>query len=148
MNRIRKRQFSAFMWMGALALLMSFCCVQSAIADTYTLDSALSGRDDLDWTVASSYSGTYSRDPAANDTIVIPANMIAKVTAGSASWTLINSFTRIVPRDKAVFEVNVPSDAAERAVLSIPVTENGLSQATNSGTLLTDFYKFNPTRPR
>ena len=117
------------------ALPMALCCVMSAIADTYILDSALSERDDIDWTAAASYSGTYSRDPAAGDTVEIPADMTAKVTAGSASWTLINTFTRIVPRDGSVFEVEVPSSMAERAVLSIPVTEYLISGAKNTGTL-------------
>ena len=119
---------------GLAAMALSFCAM-SAAADTYVLDAALSGRDDIDWTVSSSYSGTYPRDPAANDTVEIPAGMVAKVTAGSASWTLVNTLTRIVPKDGSVFEVNVPADHEGRAVLSPPVTEHGISGAKNSGTL-------------
>ncbi len=119
---------------GLTAMVFSLCAM-SAIADTYVLNSALSGRDDIDGTVASSYSGTYSRDPAANDTVEIPAGMVAKVTAGSSSWTLINTLTRIVPKDGAVFEVVVPDTYGGRAGLSVPVTEYGISGAKNTGTL-------------
>ena len=134
MNMTKGKNFcsSARSGMGALTLML---CAMSAIADTYVLDSALSGRDDIDWTVASSYTGTYSRDPAANDTVEIPAGMTAKVTAGSTSWTLINTLARIVPKDQAVFEVNVPGTYEGRAVLSVPVTEYGLTGAANTGTL-------------
>ena len=69
---------------GRAALVLMLLALP-VVADTYVLNSALSGRDDIDWTVASSYSGTYSRDPAASDTVEIPAGMVAKVTAGSAS---------------------------------------------------------------
>ena len=117
---------------GVVTLML---CAMSAVADTYVLDSALSGRDDIDWTVASSYTGTYLRDPEANDTVEIPAGMVAKVTAGSASWTLVNMLARIVPKDQAVFEVDVPDTYEGRAVLSVPVTEYGISGAKNSGTL-------------
>lgn len=117
------------------AVVMFSLCVLSAVADTYVLNSALSGRDDIDWTVASSYSGTYSRDPAASDTVEIPAGMVAKVTAGSASWTFVNTLARIVPKDQAVFEVEVPGTHGGRAVLLIPVTEYLISGAQNTGTL-------------
>ena len=135
MNRIGKSWFSVSVRAEVFMLLILLCCSLSVIADTYVLDSALSGRDDIDWTVASSYSGTYSRDPTAGDKVEIPANMIAKVTAGSASWTLINTLTRIVPKGQAVFEVNVPGAYEGRAVLSIPVTEYLISGAQNTGTL-------------
>jgi len=120
---------------AALAVASLIAVHGGVWADTYVLDSALSGRDDIDWTVASSYTGTYSRDPAASDTVEIPAGMVAKVTAGSASWTLINMLTRIVPKGQAVFEVNVPGTYEGRAVLSIPVTEYLISGAQNTGTL-------------
>ena len=107
----------------------------SALADTYVLDSSLSGRDDIDWTVASSYSGSHSRNPATGDLVEIPAGMVAKVVAGSGSWELVNSLSRIVPKDGAVFEVVVPDEHEGVAVLGIPVTEHGLSDAANSGTL-------------
>ena len=84
---------------AALAVASLIAVHGGVWADTYVLDSALSGRDDIDWTVASSYSGTYSRDPAASDTVEIPAGMVAKVTAGSASWTFVNTLARIVPKD-------------------------------------------------
>lgn len=61
-----------------------------ALADTYVLDSSLSGRDDIDWTVASSYSGSHSRNPATGDLVEIPAGMVAKVVAGSGSWEMEN----------------------------------------------------------
>ncbi len=129
-NKLKPISGSVFMVAAALSLY-----AMSAAADTYVLDSALSGRDDIDWTVASSYSGTYSRDPAANDTVEIPAGMVAKVTAGSASWTLINTLARIVPKDGAVFEIDVSSSYEGTALLDIPVTEFGLSGASNNGTL-------------
>ena len=120
---------------AALAVASLIAVHGGVWADTYVLNSALSGRDDIDWTVASSYSGTYSRDPAASDTVEIPAGMVAKVTAGSASWTLINTLTRIVPKDLVVFEVEVPDTCAGQAVLLVPVTEYGISGAKNTGTL-------------
>ncbi len=122
------------MYMKRMSFVLSLCALP-VFAGTYVLDSALSGRDDIDWTVASSYSGTYSRDPAAGDTVEIPANMTAKVTAGSASWTLINTLNRIVPKGQAVFEVNVPGTYEGRAILSVPVTEYLISGAQNTGTL-------------
>ena len=107
----------------------------TASADTYVFNAALSGQDNVDWTVKESYSGTYSRNPAADDTVEIPAGVTAKVTAGSASWTLINTLTRIVPKDGAVFEVDVPAAYEGRALLAVPVSEFGLENATDSGTL-------------
>ena len=115
--------------------IAAVAAVMPAVADTYVLDSALTGRDDIDWTVASSYTGTHTRDPEAGDTVEIPAGMTAKITAGSANWTLINTLARIVPRSGAVFEVAVPGTHEGRAVLSVPVTEYGLPDASNSGTL-------------
>ena len=132
MESNRRELLTNAAWVGMMAMAL---CTVSTYADTYVLNSALSGRDDIDWTVASSYTGTYSRDPAASDTVEIPAGMVAKVTAGSTSWTLVNTLTRIVPKDQAVFEVNVPGTYEGRAVLSIPVTEYGISGAKNSGTL-------------
>lgn len=105
-----------------------------AFADTYVLNQALSGAE-IDWDALSSYSGTYQRPPAAGDTVEIPAGMVAKVDAGDGDWAFVNRLDRIVPRDGAVFEVNVSDSHDGAAVLSVPVTEFGLEDATDTGTL-------------
>ena len=120
--------------LSAMAMAAAFGAMMAS-ADTYVFDAALSGQDNVDWTVKESYSGTYSRDPAAGDTVELPAGVTAKVSAGSASWTLINTLARIVPRDGAVFEVDVPAAYEGRALLAVPVSEFGLENATDSGIL-------------
>lgn len=116
-------------------VLMCAFSFSATFADTYVLDASLSGSASLDWTVKESYSGSHSRNPTANDTVEIPAGMTAKVEAGSPSWSLINTLARIVPKDGAVFEVDVPSTYGGMAALAVPVTEYGLSGAKNTGTL-------------
>ena len=125
----------AILKMGVRLAFLPAVCAMTAAAETYVFNEALSGQSNVDWTLASSYSGTYSRNPTADDTVEIPANVTAKVTAGSASWTLINTLARIVPKDGAVFEVDVPGTYEGRAILAVPVTEHGLSGAQNTGTL-------------
>ena len=120
---------------SVIAAMAAAFGVVTASADTYVFDVALSGQDNVDWTVKESYSGTYSRNPAADDTVEIPAGVTAKVSAGSASWTLINTLMRIVPKDGAVFEVDVPATYEGRALLAVPVSEFGLENATDSGIL-------------
>ena len=88
----------AILKMGVRLAFLPAVCAMTAAAETYVFNAALSGQSNVDWTLASSYSGTYSRNPTADDTVEIPAGVTAKVAAGSASWTLINTLTRIVSR--------------------------------------------------
>ncbi|MBO5939948.1 MAG: autotransporter-associated beta strand repeat-containing protein [Kiritimatiellae bacterium] len=117
-------------------VLVSALCSVSAVADTYILKSELSGKD-IDWTSLDSYSGSYSRNPAENDIVEIPADMVAKITVGSSSWDLVNDLDRVIPRAGAVLEVSVPlqNSPEERAVLRTPVAEYGLDGASDTGTL-------------
>ena len=89
----------------------------------------------FDWSAPSSYQGTHTVGPSSEDIVYIPAGMTAKMTAGSANWTIVNGVSRIVPRDGAVFEVEVLDTYEGRALLDVPVTEFEAKNATDTGTL-------------
>ena len=115
-------------------MAVSFVVSGMLYAAEFELKSALSNTS-FDWSDPASYTGTHSNGPSTEDIIYIPAGMTAKVTAGSANWTVVNGVSRIVPRDGAVFEVEVPSDHEGSAFLNVPVTEYSASGATNTGRL-------------
>ena len=118
-----------------VAFMVSVLAVSGMLsAATYEFNDALSSSDTyLDWTSLSSYKGNPASLPGPGDIVEIPAGMTAKVTAGSESWGIVNGVSKIVPKDGAVLEVNVPDGST--AVLEVPVTEYGLSDAKNTGIL-------------
>ena len=118
-----------------VAFMVSVLAVSGMLsAATYEFNDALSSSDTyLDWTSLSSYKGNPASLPGSGDVVEIPAGMTAKVTAGSESWGIVNGVSKIVPKDGAVLEVNVPDGST--AVLEVPVTEYGLSDAKNTGIL-------------
>ena len=118
-----------------VAFMVSVLAVSGMLsAATYEFNDALSSSDTyLDWTSLSSYKGNPASLPGSGDVVEIPAGMTAKVTAGSESWGIVNGVSKIVPKDGAVLEVNVPDGST--AVLEVPVTEYGLSGAKNTGIL-------------
>ena len=78
---------------------------------TFTLDDALSGQT-FDWSAQSSYKNAL-RAPAADDTVVIPANMTALLdSSDTTSWALVSSLQRVTPSDGATFSMSVASGSA------------------------------------
>ena len=91
----------------------AFSIISSAYgeASTFILNNSLSEKD-IDWTVKESYVGA-ARPPAEDDTVVIPAGMVAKLSgADEESWALVSSLKRVTPEDGSKFTVDVPSGEA------------------------------------
>ena len=105
-------------------------------ADDYELKLELSGSDSIDWSDAASYTGSHSHGPSSDDAVYIPAGMTVKVTAGTDSWTSLNELNRVIPRDKAVLEVNVPASYDGAAELKASISGFGIGGVDQIGKLI------------
>ena len=93
-------------FLNLLFSCLLFACAHGA---NFTLKTSVNDTD-FDWTVGDSYEG--GKAPTGNDdTVIIPADVTAKVTAGdNASFNLINSIKRIKPEAGAKLQVEVQSE--------------------------------------
>ena len=93
-------------FLNLLFSCLLFACAHGA---NFTLKTSVNDTD-FDWTVGDSYEG--GKAPTGNDdTVIIPANITAKVIAGdNASFNLINSIKRIKPEAGAKLQVEVQSE--------------------------------------
>ena len=102
-----------------VAVGTTLLAARTGVAATYTLKESVSGVG-FDW--ASSESYAEGGAPSADDTVVIPAGMTARLAAKDIAF--VNTLGRITPMDGAVLEVAVPENA--EADLSVPVTCYGV----------------------
>ena len=128
-------------FLNLLFSCLLFACAHGA---NFTLKTSVNDTD-FDWTVGDSYEG--GKAPTGNgDTVIIPANIIAKVTAGdNASFNLINSIKRITPAAGAKLLVAVHGENVTNTLKcivssfdSVPSDEKpvGMLEKTGSGTLI------------
>ena len=87
-------------FLNLLVFSLAFAHVYGA---TFTLDNSVHEQD-FDWTKGENY--VDGKAPGQNDTVIIPANITAKVIAGeNPSFDLVNSLYRIKPSAGAKLRV-------------------------------------------
>ncbi|MBR6586462.1 MAG: autotransporter-associated beta strand repeat-containing protein [Kiritimatiellae bacterium] len=120
-----------------MRIIMSMLSATLCIA-AYGAECTLHKTSDavLDITDGSNYENSIA--PQEKDILVIPEGVVVKVTAGSSSWNLLTTLSRVVPRKDSVLAITVPETFEGHAVLPVPVTEFNLEGADNSGTLVKD----------
>ena len=124
-------------WVCSLVLV-------SAHGANFTLNTSVHDTD-FDWTLGDNYEGG-SAPTGDADTVIIPADVIAKVTAGdNASYNLINSIKRIKPLAGAKLLVAVEGENVTNALECIVSSldhqaelgkPGGILEKTGSGTLI------------
>jgi hypothetical protein len=81
--------------MKKLLALVSVLTVQAVFSATFNLKRSVHNVVDLDWESADSYEE--GKMPEEGDTVVIPAEVTAKLSASTSSFSFVNKLACIVP---------------------------------------------------
>ena len=119
--------------MKRILALVAAMSVLGAAGTTYSLKESVSGID-FDWAKSGNYlteeGQTAETGPNENDTVVIPANVHAKLDASTDSFKLVTKLMRVTPKDGATLEITVPE--GQKAELGCAVSLFGEEETTGA----------------